>query len=86
MTTINRDQIKKLVMRLNYVGSAFVPSIIKKIDESIHWAWDNWEDSIIQKYYVGEKPSLPTEQFIYEWIENEDFEADGYNIQELTNL
>ena len=83
---INRDEIASLVIQLNYGSNGNVPSIIRKIDDAIQWAWDNWDSNILKTYYEGEKPSLPTESFIYQWVDNEDFEADGYDMEELSQL
>lgn len=83
---INKYEIARLVIQLNYGQDWGIPTIIREIDRSIQWAWDNWDDDIINTYYTGEKPSLPTEVFIYEWVENEDFQADGFDMEELLNL
>ncbi|WP_018629167.1 hypothetical protein [Niabella aurantiaca] len=57
--------------------------LLRKIDEALCWAWRNWDDDIIATYYEFEKPERPNEKFITNWVENEDFEADGYDKEEL---
>lgn len=81
---INKDEISRLLIALNHAGYNSVPSIIRRIDESMQWAWDNWSN--LEKFYNNEKPSIPTEDFIKEWVDNEDFEADGYDIEALAEL
>lgn len=84
--TINKDLIAGLIFQINHGSNGNVPSIIRKIDEAVQWAWDNWDANITETYYEGEKPSIPTEEFINQWVENEDFEADGYDMEELAQL
>jgi hypothetical protein len=83
---INRDEVERLVIQINHGTNGNVPTIIREIDEAIQWAWDNWGEDIVGTYYIGEKPSLPTELFIKDWVENEDFEADGFDIEQLAEL
>ena len=52
--------------------------ILYKISTAIQWAWDNWDASIVETYYEGDKPKYPTEDFTTQWVNNNDFEADGY--------
>jgi hypothetical protein len=83
---INKDEIAGLVIQINHGSNGNVPPIVRKIDQAVQWAWDNWDDNIVSTYYEGEKPSLPTESFIRQWVENEDFEADGYNMELLAEI
>lgn len=58
-----------------------------KIDDAIQWAWNHWNKELIDTYYSGDKkPELPTTEFIEEWVENADFEADGYDVEYLKEL
>lgn len=58
-----------------------------KIDDAIQWAWNHWNKELIDTYYSGDKkPELPTAKFIEEWVENADFEADGYDVEYLKEL
>lgn len=58
-----------------------------KIDDAIQWAWNHWNKELIDTYYSGDKkPELPTTEFIEEWVENEDFEADDYDVEYLKEL
>lgn len=59
---------------------------IIKIDDAIQWSWNHWDENIISTYYTGDKPELPTADFIENWVENEDFEADGYDVEYLKYL
>lgn len=54
-----------------------------KISNAVDYAWNNWDEKILAKYYKGEKPEYPTAEFIYDWVEDEDFEADGFNVSYL---
>lgn len=61
--------------------------IVTKVKDAIQWAWDNWDESEIKAYHEGvEKPELPTPAFQREWIDNEDFEADGYDVEGLKEI
>ena len=42
-----------------------------RLEESISFAWDNWDESIVSTYYEGKKPNHATDKFTIEWIENE---------------
>ena len=44
------------------------------IYDNIVWAWENWEDVIVDTYFQGEKPEAPTEEFVRMWLENEPME------------
>jgi hypothetical protein len=41
------------------------------LSESIDYAWNNWEDYIIDTYYSGEKPEYANDKFIINFIDNE---------------
>ena len=60
--------------------------ILDKISTAIQWAWDNWDASVVETYYEGEKPKYPTEDFTTQWVNNNDFEADGYDEELLKRL
>lgn len=60
---------------------------LQRIASSIQYSWNEWDESIIASYYGGdEKPELPTDDFIENWVENEDFEVDGYDVEYLKYL
>lgn len=86
MDTINRDEIARLLNEINNGDNSNIPSIIRQIDENLCWAWDNWDDELTANHYEFEKPKFPTYSFINEWVDNEDFEADGFNLEELKEL
>lgn len=61
--------------------------VFNEISDAVDYAWNNWDESIISTYHEGiEKPEYPTPEFIEQWIENEDFEAAGYDVDRLKNL
>lgn len=41
------------------------------LSECIDYAWNNWEESIISTYYVGQKPRYANDKFIINWIDDE---------------
>jgi hypothetical protein len=53
------------------------------IECAIQEAWKIWDEDVLTTYYKGEKPEEPTESFSLQWIENEDFEADGHDVDEM---
>lgn len=59
---------------------------MSKISEAVDYAWKNWDEEVLQTYYEGDKPEQPTEEFINQWVENEDFEADGYDVEHLKEI
>lgn len=59
---------------------------LERIYDAIQWSWIHWNDYIISTYYTGDKPELPTNDFIEEWVENADFDADGYDVEYLKEL
>lgn len=80
-------EVSRLLNELNNgTGNLVINDIIRKIDEILCWAWDNWESDLTGYHPGVEKPKFPTESFIDDWVENEDFEADGFDIEELKNL
>ena len=59
---------------------------MSKISEAVNYAWNNWDDSVLRTFYAGVKPKSPTEDFVLQWVENNDFEADGYDVQHLKEI
>ena len=59
---------------------------IDKISESIEYAWNHWGADVIESYFEGDKPAYPNASFVNSWIDNEDFEVDGYDVNELKAL
>lgn len=80
METYKRNIIDALI------NGGLTNKTLLKIDDAIQWSWNHWEEDIISTYYTGKKPELPTTEFIEEWVENEDFEADGYDVEYLKEL
>jgi len=83
---INKTEIARIVNQINNGSNGNVPSIIRKVDDAICWAWNNWDEDVISTYYQFKKPELPNEEFISNWVENEDFEADGFDLEQLAEL
>lgn len=62
-------------------------SILERIYEDICFAWDNFDDNYIAQFFIdGNKPSNFTEKFASDWVENQDFEADGYDEEYLKEI
>ena len=59
---------------------------MSKITHAVDYAWNNWDEEVLKTYYEGEKPQQPTEEFINNWVDNEDFEADGYDVEHLEEI
>ena len=59
---------------------------MSSISDDLDYAWNNWDEEILRTYYEGEKPEQPTEEFVKVWVDNEDFEADGYDVDRLKEL
>ncbi len=66
-----KAEIKETLIQngLNYTNDG---SVFARVNESIQWAWENWEEDIIKEFYEGEKPEDYTEEFMTLWIDNED--------------
>lgn len=61
--------------------------LLLKIDDGVQWSWNHWDEDVIATYYDGdEKPETPTDEFIKEWVQNTDFEADGYDVKYLKEV
>ena len=61
--------------------------IVAKISDGIDYAWNNWDDEIVKAHYEGNtKPVDAPASFIQEWIENEDFSADNYDVEGLKEI
>ena len=54
-------------------------SMLNKISEGIDYAWNNWDKDIVEAYYVGENPSSVNVEFIKDYINNQDFNTDGFD-------
>jgi len=83
MTTTATIQTAKqnLITLINTKGyvSADQYSMFKKITDAINYAYENWDANIIATYKTKE-------EFVQNWIENEDFEADGFDVERLISL
>lgn len=65
--------------------------MLDTISAAISYAWENWDEEIIRSYYNTQadeipKPELPNNEFLLNWLENEDFAADGYDTDYLNEL
>ena len=84
------EKFKEVIIRklLNGYANAQAAEqpILDKISTAIQWAWDNWDTSVVETYYEGDKPKYPTEDFTTQWVNNNSFEADGYDEELLTRI
>lgn len=78
-TTIANNLIKG-----NWTSSQYAQ--MRKTSDAVDYAWNNWDESVLKTYYEGEKPQYPTPQFIQDWVDNEDFHADGFDVNYLKSL
>jgi hypothetical protein len=57
-----------------------------RISERIQFAWWNWPPMTLINYYEVSKPLCAPDAFISDWVENADFEADGYDVEGLKQI
>lgn len=82
-----KTEIVRLVNALNNdTALGQIPNEVRKIDAAIQSAWDTWDDDIVATFYNHEKPARPTMSFIYQWVENEDLEQAGFDMDVLRGL
>lgn len=81
--------LKKAIVYDRTVQNAY-PQLYRtfdKIEVMIQQAWVLWEDEITAPYWNGkEKGEEPTESFSEFWLENEDFEADNFDLETLKEI
>lgn len=53
--------------------------LLTKIEDAVNYAFENWDKKIIDTY-------KSKEEFVENWIENEDFEADGFDEKRIIEL
>lgn len=62
-------------------------NILERICDDIDYAWNMWPHEDLSQYFVtGGKPTTVPIAFISDWIYDEDFEADGYDVDLLHSL
>lgn len=81
-----KNTIASNLINGNYSLSPAQQRAHDSISAAIDYAWNNWDADILATYYVGEKPETANTAFITNWIENEDLEADGYNVDLLEEI
>lgn len=82
-----KQELIRMINILNNGGhTTIIPNEVREVDKAVCWAWDNWDDKILSTYYTGDKPEFPPLSFITNWVENEDFEADGFDVEFLKEL
>jgi len=60
---------------------------IEKVSEGIEYAWNHWDADIVATYYnTLIKPLFATNEFIENYIENEDFEANGFDVKTIKTI
>jgi hypothetical protein len=61
--------------------------LLDGIRNMIQEAWEIWPDDATKEFWGQQlKPANYTGSFAENWIDNEDFDADGYDEQELDHL
>jgi hypothetical protein len=61
--------------------------LLDGIRNSIQEAWESWDDETTKEFWENEaKPTGYTQSFAEHWIDNEDFEADGYDENAMDKL
>lgn len=85
-----KENIAAFLIKGYYGVSHYKLKILDKISDAIYYAWENWDDeNVLQDFYDGTKgvkPVEPTDEFIQHWIDNEDFEADGFDENQLKEM
>lgn len=80
-----KSTIASLLSNSSHVTEA-QQKTFEKIEQGVLYAWNNWDAGILATYYTGEKPEEPTAAFVENWVDNEDFDADGYDVEHLKEL
>jgi len=60
--------------------------LLDKVSEGIEYAWNHWDAKVIATYYYTVKPLFATVEFIQNYIENEDFEANGFDVKTIKTI
>ncbi|MDM1452210.1 hypothetical protein [Myroides odoratimimus] len=68
-----RTELKNSLSELSHVNDG---SLAAQVNENIQWAWDNWEEEVVKSFYTGDKPEKYNEDFMKDWIDNEDFDTE----------
>ena len=79
-------ELKDIITQGIIENLIFDNKTVDKINEAIQYAWNNWDADIVAPFYDGAKPELPTDEFIIDWVDNWDFEADGYDGEYLKEI
>lgn len=81
-----KNTIARNLINGNHSLSAEQQKQQDRISAAIEYAWNHWDNEIVATYYEGEKPQFANADFIENWVDNEDFEADGYDVDRLKEL
>lgn len=73
-----RKEIASAIIALGWSDKEYYLLSQTRLD--IQWAWENWEDELLKRFYKGEKPEDPTENFVYDFCDNEDF-AETFSLE-----
>ena len=66
---------------INNYGINNFYQITDLVQNCISEAWDNWSDDLTKEFWGSKrKPKSFTDSFRDSWIENNDFEADGFDV------
>ena len=81
MKTVNelRSELKEELSSCNHANDN---TLAAHANENIQWAWDNWTIDFTPYFCGDKKPERYTEDFMEEWIDNEDFESELQSINE----
>lgn len=81
-----KKRITEILTSRNESLSVDQQKTIDKISDGVEYAWKNWDADITATYYSGDKPETAPANFIENWVDNEDLEADGYDVERLKDL
>lgn len=73
-----KDNIVKILTAKMDVSDKQYP-LLTKIEDAVNYAFENWDKKIIDTY-------KSKKEFVENWIENEDFEADGFDEKRIIKL
>jgi len=74
-----KKELKNELSSCNHVNDNTLAS---HVNENVQWAWDNWAIDFSTYFEGQEKPERYTQEFMEEWIENEDFAPELQAINE----
>jgi hypothetical protein len=87
MKTVS-EFFKRAIVEDRQIQNQYVQlySTFKRVDSMIQWAWVHWDDYVTSTFHTGVKPEDAPAAFALQYIENEDFEADGFDVEEIERI